>query len=475
MGKKKNKIIRESKKQRDRKGNNWQTTGSYNGGNKKQKTPVEERYLADYRSAINSRGRRPFSLKYFAQPGYTARDLAEYQYEIDKLRWYTDPHNLPKLIDIAKETLVREFGEDANERYGLPNKYRHQDIPHDEPSRGAERYVFPFSDDFLVGLRKSPKIPIGDWEERKKDRMSTIKTRKYLCMVDGEVLLGEMTVEEEHSHDSIVKNAMSGVKFCIYYRGLEEGKFIVERWDYEPLSKHPNKFDANNCFCINGVFSDKVEHSHRHIYNQFMRVILTQNQSPDIKPTPINYKSKDYSQKEQKYATFADMVHDFKQEMHIESVQIPRYEVTRQGLRSVGKDFCVNYNTYSKSSTPGERYRELRKQAKVPPKIKTFEAGLEEEELTIEPIIPSEGKVKATEQIIEEERLIAEEHYKGTQISLEEIYGPIEYQTEDGKKVLVQKRDGQDQITMDLTDLAEGEKTAVEKSEDKGGQSLWLI
>lgn len=434
-----------------------------------RKEDFERQVMRDYESALTSRERRPFSLKYFGK-NYSERDLAEYQYEIDKLNWLIDPHNRPILIDKAEEILRRTFGPDADTRYGISNKYRLADVPQDEPSRNAERHVFPYSDDYLVGLRKSPKIPIGPWEIRHSDRMNTIQTRKYLCMVNGEVLLGEMTVDTCHMYDSIVKDGKSGIKFCIYYRGLEEGKFIVERWDYEPLSQHPNKFDAQNQFCINGVICEKTQHSHRHIYNRFNRLVLTQNQSPDIRPTPINYKSKEYTTEEARYASFADMIVDFEKEFHVESTQVPVHEVQSHRLKDLGKDYCVNYDTYSKVTMPGPKYAELKNLAK---KAKE-EASEENEDKTSDNIkdpketIPNEANKSSS--------------YTGTQITLEDIYGKMQDISEPVGEVQINNVDGLEQVSIKfpVKPKTEEGKTPVEIAEEKrktdpeqgGGQEL---
>jgi len=434
------------------------------------KAEFERRVLRDYEASLTSRERRPFSLKFFAK-NYKEKDLIEYDYEIKKLVWLTDPHNRPILIDKCKEVLCRTFGPDADTRYGISNKYRLADVPQDEPSRNAERYVFPYSDDYLVGLRKSPKIPIGPWEVRHSDRMSTIQTRKYLCMVNGEVLLGEMTVDTCHMYDSIVKDGKSGIKFSIYYRGLEEGKFIVERWDYEPISQHPNKFDAQNQFCINGVICEKTQHSHRHIYNRFNRLVLTQNQSPDIRPTPINYKSKEYTTEEARYASFADMIVDFEKELHVESTQIPVHEVQSHRLKDLGKDYCVNYDTYSKVTMPGPKYAELKASGK---KADAEEIPEVYEEVT-------SNKVKDF-SVTAPDLTNTNSSYTGTQLSMEDIYGKVEDISESIDNKHIANLDGLDQVKIEfpVKPKTEENKTPVEVAEEKkktdpeqgGGQEL---
>lgn len=430
------------------------------------KESFERRVMADYEAALMSRDRRPFSLKYFAK-NYSERDLAEYQYEIDKLHWLIDPHNRPKLIDKAEEVLRREFGPDATTRYGIPSKYRLSDIPQDSPSRSAERHVFTYNDDYLVGLRKSPKIPIGPWEVREDDKFSTIKTRKYLCMVDGEVLLGEMTIDTCHSHDSIKKDAKSGVKFCIYYRGLEEGKFIVERWDYEPLSLHPNKFDAQNNFCMNGVMCEKTKHSHRHIYNRFNRLVLTQNQSPDIKPTPINYKSKEYTADELRYDTFEDMIADFEKELHVERTQVPVHEVQTRKLKDLGKDYCVNYTTYSKITMPGPKYAELKAIEKAEAEAQENKNHDEE----VDDLELRDDKDETGEEIDSQEQGI--KGFTGTQLTFEEIYG-CKLEDINANETQIKDVDGLDQVAIKFPnseDKGKGKDKKIDP-EQGGGQEL---
>ncbi len=317
---------------------------------KEKHASLEHQYLVDYARAIASHSKRPFSLKYFGKE-FSESKLTQYEYEIKKARWLSNPKSLPRLIDICNEHLRNVFGPDGPDNYQLPSGYRLKDVPTDKPSREPEEYVFTHSDKRWEGFMKARKIPITEWETQENTRMSKIKTRKFIMNVDNQILLGEVTIETTKAYDNIEKGAKSGIKFSIYYRGKEDGKFIVDRWDYEPLSEHLNKFDKGGYFQTDGVKVPKTAHSHEHRYTLHSRLVLTQNQSPDICPTPINL-NRDPREPEIKYGSFGAMVTDFETVFNLGAIQIPHNELAKTPLRKLGKMYCPEWSTELNEEIP---------------------------------------------------------------------------------------------------------------------------
>ncbi len=333
---------------------------------------LEEMFLADYARAITSRNKRPFTLKAFAK-GYDEERLKEYEYELKKARYLSNPKNRSKLLEICNQNLTNIYGPDAVTNYGIPGSFRQADIPQDKPSREPETHVFTYSDEMREAFIRARKLPIGDWERDNKTKGVQIKTRKYLFNVDGQILLGEITIETTKDN-YIEKNARSGVKFSIYYRGQEDAKFIVCRWDYEPLSLHINKFDREGYFQIDGVRLKNVMHSHVHKYTLHDRLVLTQNQSPDIGPTPLNEHTKE-GESEKRYGSFGAMVTDFESTFNLGAIPLPEREIQKTPLRKLGRKYCPEYSTELREEIPPMEDYELSMMGAFAPDTKLLGNG----------------------------------------------------------------------------------------------------
>lgn len=221
--------------------------------------------------------------------------------------WLNDKKNQKILYEICKKKLKKAFPE-ALENYGMPDDFLFRDIPQDKFSKNLERFVFIHSDEFLDEIISAPKLPLTNWKTIKTDIYHTIQVKKVAFRVGDECMLGEFTRNINYSNDDIIKNSGSGIKFCVYVKGLEKGKFVVSRWDYEPQGIHFNKLNNYGNIDLNGYYCEKTQHSHSHFYNLKQRLLLTQNQSADIMPTPINCNSEKV---ERTYGSFENMVADF--------------------------------------------------------------------------------------------------------------------------------------------------------------------
>ncbi len=362
MSRGRQKIIHSKKKKQKRDGYTPPNNGrQYDSHGRPNPRTDEQRYWEEYARSLLRAKVRPYSLKMFAQ-GIQARGgtnltktLAEYEDDIKKILFFSNPKNLNKMRAYASAALEQTFGADATTYYGVSGSMHVKDVPRDRHSHSPEKYVFPYSDEYREALLRATKVPITPWiTEEGENKMCTVRTRKFLLKVDGEVLLGELSVETNKAFNSIKKFAKSDIRFSIYYRGLDEGMFIVERWDYEPLSKHLNKLDENGVFSIDGFSCPHTEYSHIHKYTLAQRLFLTQNQSPDVCPTPINAGRKP-NQPEKHYEKYEDMVADFQNTYSFADVMLPEYELEKCSLKKLGRLYCPDMSSQTYWETAAER------------------------------------------------------------------------------------------------------------------------
>ena len=304
---------------------------------------MERQYLMDYTYALLKGYRRPISFDYVGNV-FDEYDYQQYSYEINKAKYFADPKNHWKLLHIATKVTEGYFGCDVTRNYGVSHSYKQSDIPHDDPSKKCEEFLFPYGPEYYQAMINAPKIPIGPWVTAVDNRDCCIKTRKFLMNIDGDILIGEITSQKEKSHDNITEGAGSDIKICVYFKGQENGKFILDRWDYEPLASHPNKRDKNGEVSLDGYIPKKTRHSHRHLGTLENRLFATQGQSPDVVPTPINESTPEDAE-EICYDSFEHMLQVFEQTLHIEQDQIPQKELNKEkSIKKLGKKFCPCYS-----------------------------------------------------------------------------------------------------------------------------------
>ena len=85
----------------------------------------------------------------------------------------------------------------------------------------------------------------------------------------------------------------------------------------------------------------KTKFSHKHKYNLHNRLVLSQNQSPDIEPTIIN---KTNSDEENIYNDFNDFCETFINLNNFQKGQIAHEDLAKHGLKKVGKIYCTPYD-----------------------------------------------------------------------------------------------------------------------------------
>ncbi len=322
---------------------------------------LEIQYLADYTYALLKNYRRPVAYDYIGQVD-DEYDYNKFKYEINKAKYLADPKNQWKLLHIATRVAETYFGCDVTSNYGVAHSYKLKDIPNDKPSKKCEEFLFPYSDEYYQAMLNAPKVPIGPWVTQTDNRECCIKTRKYLINIDGDILIGEITTQQEKLNDKPVPGAGSDIKFCIYFKGREDAKFILDRWDFEPPAAHPNKRDNNGQVSLDGYYPKKTRYSHRHLGTLINRLFATQGQSLDVVPTPLNQNTPEGAE-ELRYESFDQMLQDFEKTLNIYQDQIPEKEIAKEkSIKKLGRKFCPCYS---------QQYHQVEEQRPVRPQPAT--------------------------------------------------------------------------------------------------------
>ena len=213
-----------------------------------------KKVLNAYELGITTSKNRIISLKFFGENRESANIPKDYAWEISALKWLTDKKNEKTLINKNKKFLESKFGQDALTNYAVPNRMKFDDAPKPIPSRTFEKYVFMHDDNFFDAMVNAPKLPIEGWNKIESKGGNNKYARRVVMNIDGQVLLGEI-IKFETKQPSIVcpdERSGSSTSFNVYYRGKQDGKFNIERWDYLPLAIHKNKLDEKGDFSIFG-------------------------------------------------------------------------------------------------------------------------------------------------------------------------------------------------------------------------------
>lgn len=275
-----------------------------------------------YKNSLRFPSSKPFTLNFFKRNDFCKNlESNDCFYQFLKTMWLCDEKNQKKLFVMCEEELERCFPE-ALEHYGIPDDFRYSDITQKSSSKNLENFVFTHGDDYLTKIITAPKIPLTDWITTHRKSRHIVQVKKVAFRVGKECMIGEFTKHINNSNNYVAQNSGSGIKFCVYARGLEKGNFVVTRWDYEPLSIHFNKFNERGDFDINGHYCEKTRHSHIHYYDLKQRLFLTQNQSADVSPTPINSNT---AKDERTYKSFEDMVADFEWQNYCVDEKAPSF------------------------------------------------------------------------------------------------------------------------------------------------------
>lgn len=313
--------------------------------------PEDESFISKvltlYRSGISTNRHRIIKLNFFGMESDKQRVFNDYSFDIAAMNWLCDPDNEYYLISENVDFLEKKFGKDALFNYAVPSKMRFNDMPASVPSRSFEKYIFMHDDEFLDAMINCPKLPIEAWHIIDRKGRNSKFARKVLMNIDGQIILGEMVKykTKQSSQVCVDENSGSSTALNVYYRGLADGKFNVERWDYMPLSLHKNKLDEKGRFSIFGNVPKNTTYSHRHIFDFRQRLIFGKNNSADIRPLPIN---ENVLEEEKKYDSFDDFCQAFEQRIHFIDAKISQFELEHYGLKFVGEKYCPLYDSKEK-------------------------------------------------------------------------------------------------------------------------------
>ncbi len=313
--------------------------------------PEDESFISKvlnlYKSGISTNRHRIIRLNFFGMESDKQRVFNDYSFDIAAMNWLCNPDNEYYLISENVDFLEKKFGKDAIYNYAVSPKMKLKDMPASVPSRAFEKYIFMHDDEFLDAMVNCPKLPIETWHIIDRKGTSTKFARKVLMNIDGQIMLGEMIKYQtrQASHVCVDERSGSSMALNVYYRGLADGKFNVERWDYIPLSLHKNKLDEKGRFCVFGNVPKNTTYSHRHVFDFRQRLIFGKNNSADVRPLPINENT---LEEEKKYENFDDFCQDFEQRIHFIDAKINQFELEHYGLKFVGEKYCPLYDSKEK-------------------------------------------------------------------------------------------------------------------------------
>ena len=306
-----------------------------------------EKVLDAYELGITTSKNRIISLKFFGENRESANIPKDYAWEISALKWLTDKKNEKTLINKNKKFLESKFGQDALTNYAVPNRMKFDDAPKPIPSRTFEKYVFMHDDNFFDAMVNAPKLPIEGWNKIESKGGNNKYARRVVMNIDGQVLLGEI-IKFETKQPSIVcpdERSGSSTSFNVYYRGKQEGKFNIERWDYLPLAIHKNKLDEKGDFSIFGNVPKNTIYGHRHMFTFRQRLIFGKNNSADVRPLPI---SENLNEEEKVYGSFDKFFEAFENRVNFVESKINHYELEHNGLKSFAEKYCPVYSSEEK-------------------------------------------------------------------------------------------------------------------------------
>ena len=306
-----------------------------------------EKVLDAYELGITTSKNRIISLKFFGENRESANIPKDYAWEISALKWLTDKKNEKILINKNKKFLESKFGQDALTNYAVPNRMKFDDAPKPIPSRTFEKYVFMHDDNFFDAMVNAPKLPIEGWNKIESKGGNNKYARRVVMNIDGQVLLGEI-IKFETKQPSIVcpdERSGSSTSFNVYYRGKQEGKFNIERWDYLPLAIHKNKLDEKGDFSIFGNVPKNTIYGHRHMFTFRQRLIFGKNNSADVRPLPI---SENLNEEEKVYGSFDKFFEAFENRVNFVESKINHYELEHNGLKSFAEKYCPVYSSEEK-------------------------------------------------------------------------------------------------------------------------------
>lgn len=299
-----------------------------------------------YQETVTTSRKKVLKLKIFGDNKNTANIPNKYAFDISVYQWLASPVNKGYLLSENEKFLTEQFGENALTDYSVPSKMRVATAPKSIPSREFEHYIFIHDDNFYEAMVNAPKIPVEDWKRVENKHGGNRYARRVIMNIDGKILLGEMIKFETNQPTFICPDKKSGssLAFNVFFRGIQDAKFNVERWDYKPFSIHRNKLDAKGRFSVYGNIPNNTTYSHRHMFTLKQRLVFGKNNSADVKPLPINMSRK----KEYVYRSFDEFYDDFNKRTNFVEAKVKLYELEHDSLTQIGEKYCPRYNSVEK-------------------------------------------------------------------------------------------------------------------------------
>lgn len=273
------------------------------------------------------------------------------------IKTYSHPDNQKKISDILVNAYQRKFGRNAQYCYGVSDDMFYYNMITSTPATyHLESKIFPHNETFRVAIQEAPKIPVEDWIMINDDPDYRLYSKRVLFKLGQQVMTGEVIKKEVKKYfENFAKNSMV---FLANYRGMEDYKFIVDRWDYKPYADHYNFFDKFGKYSYNGAIMPFANYSHRHPNTFRHRSIFGPFFSPDIRPTPPN--SLNIKRMEEKiYTDFKSMELNFLDTFNVYDAHIPSRMLECLPLREIGNQLCPSFSVaqdYGVESVPDGFY-----------------------------------------------------------------------------------------------------------------------
>lgn len=267
-----------------------------------------------------------------------------YKNEVSKfdsrlIKAFSRDENQEKIKAVLDRAYKRQFGINANNEYGIYEDVYYENMI--SPSRNTyqlEKKFFPHDDNFRKSIQEAPKIPVERLALIGETDTYRLYSQRMLFKLDEEVMCGE--VLKKQAKDFKGNKASSSMMFIANYKGMEDYKFVVDRWDYRPGGQHINFFDSYgkyNCKC---EIMPNTQYSHSHPNGFKHRSIFGPFVSADIMPTPINEYER---RRELIYENFECMADNFLDEFNVFNTRIPGKVLNIIPLKELGDIVCPSY------------------------------------------------------------------------------------------------------------------------------------
>lgn len=258
------------------------------------------------------------------------------------IKVYSTPENQEMIEGILQSAYQRKFGLYAQCQYGMAYNIFYKNLP--PPTSNfyhLEEKFFPHDDDFRLAIQEAPKFPLEDWKLVREESDYKDYSKRVIFKIGKQVMSGEINKKVMNPLSN--SDIRSSISFIANYRGWDEYKFLVDRWDYKPLGNHANFFDEKGEYCPRGSFWLYTDFSHRHLNTFRHRSIFGPFLGADVRTTPINSPAP-IKTGERIYTTFEDMEANFLDTFNVYDAHIAPEMLEKYSLRVIGDAICPSYN-----------------------------------------------------------------------------------------------------------------------------------